>query len=389
MPQIFYCRIFKENWEFLGFIIGIIWGFCKYYYSLLDKKDSIKPLLKFSNIKYILVVDDIDRLNKDEVISLFNFIKSNLDLDNFIFIFLYERNLINAILNEHYKHNCFLEKIITLQTDLPDINLYNIENFFSNHISDIIGNKFDLSDILLENCNVYLRSNIINPIFKKNIRKIKRFLNQFKIDYYMIKDCELDIDNENFIFIEIIKHFENELYNFIKNNLYEFIEDKNENGTTPVDKRIVELNKFANDNGYTIYNKNSRYFENDNAKFIDEKLANIKQKVIDKENFETIIIILNYLFPYTKNYLNLNKEKHSYSRETQLTNKISDYKSFYKYFELDIDTEEITQIEYNGLKEYFDNYELFIEKFQKIIKQKKILLNRSRIKLKIKNLMIK
>ena len=101
-----------------------------------------------------------------------------------------------------------------------------------------------------------------------------------------------------FIFIEIIKHFENELYNFIKNNLYEFIEDKNENGTTPVDKRIVELNKFANDNGYTIYNKNSRYFENDNAKFIDEKLANIKQKVIDKENFETIIIILNYLFNY-------------------------------------------------------------------------------------------
>ena len=37
-------EFFKENWEFLGFIIGIIWGFCKYYYSLLDKKDSIKIL---------------------------------------------------------------------------------------------------------------------------------------------------------------------------------------------------------------------------------------------------------------------------------------------------------------------------------------------------------
>jgi len=363
-------KFFRENWEFLAFIIGTIWGFSKYYYSLLDKKDSIKPLLEFSNIKYILVIDDIDRLNKNEVIGLFNFIKSNLDLDNFIFIFLYERNLIDTILKEHYKQNSFLEKIITLQTDLPDIKSYYLENYFGEHLNKIVEHKFDLNDVLLINFNIYLGSKIIDSIFKKNIRKIKRFLNQFKTDYYMIKNYELDIDFENFLFIEIIKHFENELYDFIKNNPYEFIEDENQNRTAPIDGRIIELNEIANEHKYTTDNEKNKYFENENVEFIKEKLNIIKEKIKNKEHFTTIIIIVNYLFPYTKNYLNLSKEKHPYIRETWPTNKISDYKSFYKYFELDINIEEITQIEYNNLKECFDNYEIFIEKFEILVKQK-------------------
>lgn len=340
-----FVNIISDKIERILVIVTAFWGFIKYYHHIIGKKDILKSLLeKTKNEKYIIVIDDFDRLEQEEICNLISFIKSNLDLPNLIFIFVYDRNIINAVLKEQYKYDNFLEKIVNCQLDVPQIKERYLVKFLENEIERINLKNFD-------NYRYSRCCKDLLPYYFTNIRKIKRFLNQFSNDYNMLINTE--IDGNDFLFIEIIKHFEFDLYCFIMNNEKYF--------TKYIDEYYRKTIYFK-ENGHTNMD-----VKTNNEKinlFITEMENEIIKSITNKNALKIFKNILEIVFP------NMGKEKLSNgSDETENSNRICSPKSFYKYFQLDLNIEDFTKSEYDDIINY-KSFENFVKNFKNICNEK-------------------
>lgn len=90
-------------------------------YSLYNQINKV--LSKLGN-KIIVYVDDLDRLDKDEIIEVIRLIRNTANFTNTIFIAAYDRNYIISALKHHnsFKQEEFLEKIFQLEVSLPYFN---------------------------------------------------------------------------------------------------------------------------------------------------------------------------------------------------------------------------------------------------------------------------
>ena len=83
-------------------------------------KEINNALLKI-NKKIIIYIDDLDRLNKEEIVEIIRLIRNTANFSNTFFIVSYDRNYIVQALksNNAYNPELFLEKIFQLEISLP------------------------------------------------------------------------------------------------------------------------------------------------------------------------------------------------------------------------------------------------------------------------------
>jgi hypothetical protein len=95
-------------------IIPFILNFCGTLDSENEKR-KVEKAIKILNKKIIVIIDDFDRLLKNEILEVFKLIDANAAFENMIFISAYDKDKINKILeNEN-----FSEKFFTTEIDLP------------------------------------------------------------------------------------------------------------------------------------------------------------------------------------------------------------------------------------------------------------------------------
>ncbi|NHA03308.1 hypothetical protein G7092_05865 [Mucilaginibacter sp. HC2] len=105
------------------------WGkFSKELKSILIPDESLNALyeeinssLKAIDKKIIIYIDDLDRLDKDEIAEVIRLVRNTANFNNTFFIVAYDRNyVLSAIkaLNAH-NHTHFLEKIFQIEVNLP------------------------------------------------------------------------------------------------------------------------------------------------------------------------------------------------------------------------------------------------------------------------------
>lgn len=85
------------------------------------RREVLKKLLKASSTRHLLIMDNIDRLPKEEIREVFRVIKSVLDLPKIHYVLAYDREVIGAALDDFHsgKGLDYLEKIIQLPISLP------------------------------------------------------------------------------------------------------------------------------------------------------------------------------------------------------------------------------------------------------------------------------
>ncbi len=170
-----------------------------------DQYNLINDALEGLNKQVIVIIDDIDRLDKKEITEVIRLIRNTASFHNTIFIVTYEREyLLNAIkeLNEHnYKH--YLDKIFQFEFTLPSFELGILKNVIQEKITPFLNedHKAPFNSIL------YPTGIIGSPpdLFSKNIktyRDVVRFVNSFLFDYSFIKD---EIDVEDFSILQLLK----------------------------------------------------------------------------------------------------------------------------------------------------------------------------------------
>jgi len=109
-----------------------------------ERKDRVNELLGNAEKKIVILVDDIDRLDKNEIQFLFRFVKLNADFVNTAYILAFDDEMVAAALQEKYgsggveSGRSFLEKIIQVPLDLPAIPSTSLRNYCFSKIDEAI-----------------------------------------------------------------------------------------------------------------------------------------------------------------------------------------------------------------------------------------------------------
>ena len=175
-------------------------------------KGNINQELEDLDKKLLIVIDDIDRLCDEEIREIFQLVKSIADFKNTIYILSYDKEIVTKALDktQQDKGEEYLEKIVQVPLVLPYVSKNELDKIFLDKLSNLI-NISDRDDFLYfqELYNNGLAENF------QNLRDIERYVNVFSFGVELARE-ELNIND--YIVLTLIKVFEPNLYEYIKNN---------------------------------------------------------------------------------------------------------------------------------------------------------------------------
>lgn len=182
------------------------------------KNDLVEAFKNLEN-PLLVVIDDVDRLTKEEIRLLFRIVKVNADFPNLVFLLLYDRDVIVSSLEEHVGGDSreYLEKIIQIGIDIPEPEPDSLDSVFTSGLESILGPVSKRSNFD-KNRWQKLYAKGVRP-FLASLRSIRRFLSG--ISFYMNvmrHDGELEANPIDLIGIELLRVFEPKLHRGIREN---------------------------------------------------------------------------------------------------------------------------------------------------------------------------
>lgn len=204
-------------------------------------KDIQKALKK---LKYPLVIfiDDVDRLQHDELWHLCSLIRDTANFPYLYFILAADIDYVSATMADEKRDKReterYLRKIINLNLQLPKASLRFIEKEFKGYLEETLKSMKAAPEVItgimnvLFNANNPLNANIISLF--PDLREVKRFISMLHIDIAArtADNIAENLDLLDFIRIELIKHFDRLLYRNLRDKPYL---------TLSVNNRLYEL----------------------------------------------------------------------------------------------------------------------------------------------------
>lgn len=196
---------------------------------LQDKLKKITTLIKKIHKKVYVFIDDIDRLNKEEVFEVLRLIRNSACFPNMIFIVAYHRSYLEEALkkNKIPLHKKYLEKIIQLEINVPSIQNVLIKNILMNELKNkipllklkieeaneiqIIIETMIFGDVVTKSYDKFGIHEILNGLFF-NKRDVVRFVNSFILNSIISYN---NVYLPDLFILEIIKFYNLDLYNLM------------------------------------------------------------------------------------------------------------------------------------------------------------------------------
>lgn len=254
---------------------------------------------EISNIdkKIIVLVDDLDRLNEKEILQVLKLIRNTANFKNTIFVIAMDKEYVlnrlknnNDILNSN-----FIDKFFQLEVYLPEIDNSLLRNYFiecleKSLLSSDIGFRSELNDAMLNN------ENLFND-YIKNIRDVKRVVNQLIYDYPIFKK---EINLKDFINFTYFKLKFPKYLKLLNDNKADFIEIDNDKNTYNLIKKTDD-SKNKSSFTFDLYQRKAMFDNNILKKYKiyqDETITNSVDldKSLNHEDKILLIKTLAYLF---------------------------------------------------------------------------------------------
>lgn len=262
----------------------------KCLWEKIEEFESVFKNVKISNNKRLVVfLDDLDRCESDNIITLISAIKLLLSINkNIIFIIGVDKTAVTLALknkynNDYNKADEYLEKIFSITFEL--INNMQEQNFLK-YIAEITGLEEKSSELIL---------NLFNALHFTNARHIKKVLRKYYFMKEYLKDMGIDIeDNRNvllIIYIIILNIYYSDEYKYIIRNDKEKIYEN-------IMLFYYDRNGEKKQGGYTVYKKIC------NIKYNGGEQCNIHKLLV---RFSSFKIIKNEM----RSVLYPNREAHS------------------------------------------------------------------------------
>ena len=195
------------------------------YYQISESLKEIKH-------KTVIFIDDIDRLDCDEINAVLRIIRNTANFPFIQFIVAYDKEYVISCIdkNETKLSNTYLDKFFNIEITLPKyedrIICYELHSRISKEIYNVFKNDEQYSMNRIHRMIYEISNNIkgeddkyLIPMILTSMRDVIRFSNAFKntIILYKKQNIEKEIGIENLFFIELLRYKYNDIYMIIRN----------------------------------------------------------------------------------------------------------------------------------------------------------------------------
>jgi Predicted P-loop ATPase len=137
---------------------------------------AIAKKLKAMHKKVVVIIDDLDRMEKTELLLVFKLIKICSDIDNFIYILSFDKEQVEAVFEEEKKKDSnYLEKIIQINIEIPTAQPSLICDYLKEAMGSLLHN-YDSQMDSNERLKIEEDLKKISSVFT-TLRTVKRYIN--------------------------------------------------------------------------------------------------------------------------------------------------------------------------------------------------------------------
>lgn len=283
--------------------------------DLQGRKNQIIEKMKKENLKIVVSIDDIDRLSEEEIIVVFQLVKSLADFPNTIYLLVFDYDVVvRALANiQHGDGKEYLEKIVQVPFEIPAPDMTSIQNTFFTKLNIILGDipkdKWDKeiwSQLFLFGIKEYIMS----------IRDVIRYINVLSLKYQLLKD---ETDLIDLLGLTCLQVFEPYIYSILPNY-----------------KDILCNSSYEQLKGIT--EKMQKTFET---------IISDRETVVNESAAKTI---LGIIFPQFKSFVKLSYNMgRSYNQCSLINRNIAIGACFDRYFSLTLENDAIPSFTVNQL----------------------------------------
>jgi predicted KAP-like P-loop ATPase len=198
---------------------SVVGGMTEAVESLLpDEEDietqheKISALLEKVDRRFLVVIDDIDRLSPEEAIQVFKLVKSVGQLPNVLYILVFDRDLAERVITERYPSEGphYLEKIVQAAFDVPPATPDDLREAFLAQANASCPPKEGEDPVRVMNIVLGL----VTPLLRSP-RDIKRLIGMLQVTWPAVAS---EVDRADFIAMEALRLFRQSVYAAIRAN---------------------------------------------------------------------------------------------------------------------------------------------------------------------------
>jgi predicted KAP-like P-loop ATPase len=175
-------------------------------------QEELTKALAEQDKRFLIVIDDIDRLAPDEALLIFRLVKSVGRLPNVLYLLVFDRELAEAIVSERYPSEGphYLEKIIQAGFDVPQPRQTDLNNELLRQIELICGSPSE--DAIVRFMNVFY--DVIAPEITTP-RDLIRIANALSVTWPAVGN---EVDRADFVGLEVIRLFQPSVYRNLRSS---------------------------------------------------------------------------------------------------------------------------------------------------------------------------
>lgn len=142
--------------------------------------ESINECIVREQLRFVVFIDDTDRLDKEELLAMFKLVRNTACFSNTIFVLTYDRNYVESALTSYFENSsiaeAYTDKIVNFQFRLPS----SARDYYEILKEQINSSAFvkNHPDISLKNSDLPKEYTVLFD----NLRKVKRVFNALVVE---------------------------------------------------------------------------------------------------------------------------------------------------------------------------------------------------------------
>ena len=183
---------------------GVVEKLVNFYriWNKVSLKETIKQTFSSLKKKVLVLIDDFDRLSKDEILEVLKLIDCNAAFTNLVFLTAYDKEQVNKSLGNTSTtaDACFVDKFFNLEFSIPSRPYSYISRYIEDKLCDHLNASEEEKRVIQQTINV---QNLIFKEYIPTLRDAKRYVNQFVLDFMHVRG---DVMIDEFLLIQLVKY---------------------------------------------------------------------------------------------------------------------------------------------------------------------------------------
>lgn len=200
--------------------------------SPIERKRELSRNIVDSKKHLVILIDDVDRLDKEETHALFKLIKQTADFDNTIFVVAMDKDVVAKSLCSKFENGDiasgynFIEKIVQMQLYLPKIHQRQMTEFLNSKFDNLY-NSLKINSVFVDENEFVQAKKDINKYVLPLITTAREVIQYINILSYSLPMIHDEVNISDLCLLEALKIIHPKGYNVICINKHIVTKDFN------------------------------------------------------------------------------------------------------------------------------------------------------------------